>query len=633
MSIYNLISLLGIFGFMLVAWVFSKNRRNINWRVVFWGVVLQLLFAFFVFRLPLGLFLFNRINAGVIKILSHAFSGMYFVFGPLAVSPGTTGPGGEKSLGFILAFQALPAVIFFSALMSLLYYIGLMQRVVRFFSYIFTKLMRISGAEALCTSSNIIVGIESVFTIRPYVEEMTLSELCTLLTAGMATIASTVMAIYVGFLSSQFPTIAGHLVSASILSAPAAIVMSKLLYPESEKPKTLGEVVTAYYEKPSNWVEAIINASYEGVKLVVGIVALLLSFLGLLAMVNWLISILGHDLSLQKILFFLYYPLTLMMGVLPADAAKVSWLLGERTIVTELVSYQHLSQYISNGILTNPRSIIITAYSLCGFSHIASLAIFVGGISALAPKRAKDLAKLGFQALFAATLACLMTGAVAGVFTDSNAQSHLSKDFKALREKMVREQIEARGIKDKRVLEAIRKIERHKFVPLIERHLAYEDTPLPIGEGQTISQPYIVALMTELLQLKGNEKVLEIGTGSGYQAAILAELAREVYTIEILPKLTEGAQRLLTELDYKNIKVKCGDGYLGWPEFSPFDAIIVTCAPEEVPKALIEQLAEGGRLVIPVGGTFQQLKLLIKRNGKIESEDIIPVIFVPMIRK
>jgi CNT family concentrative nucleoside transporter len=412
-----------------VAWVFSKDRRNINWRAVFWGVALQVMFAFFVFSLPLGLSLFSWLNDVVIKVLSFANAGMYFVFGPLAISPGTIGPAGERSLGFILAFQALPAIIFFSCLMAILYYVGLMQKVVKAFAYVFTRLMKISGAEALCTSCNIVAGIESAFTIRPYIGDMTVSELCTILTAGMATIASTVMAVYVGFLYKDFPTIAGHLISASILSAPASIVMSKLLYPEDKHPKTLGQVVAVHYEKPSSWVEAIIRASEEGVKMVVGIVALLLSFLGLLTMANWFIAVLGRwigasfgvplNLSLEKILSFLYYPLTFMMGVPIGDIPKVSLLLGERTIVTELVSYQHLAQYISSGVLTNPRSVIITTYALCGFSHIASLAIFVGGIAALAPKRAKDLAQVGFRALFAATLACLMTGAVAGIFIRS----------------------------------------------------------------------------------------------------------------------------------------------------------------------------------------------------------------------
>ncbi|MCM8780942.1 MAG: protein-L-isoaspartate(D-aspartate) O-methyltransferase [Candidatus Omnitrophica bacterium] len=198
---------------------------------------------------------------------------------------------------------------------------------------------------------------------------------------------------------------------------------------------------------------------------------------------------------------------------------------------------------------------------------------------------------------------------------------------------MVKEQIEARGIKDKNVLEVMLKVERHKFVPPEIRHLSYEDGPLPIGSGQTISQPYIVALMTELLSLKPQDRVLEIGTGSGYQAAILAELSKEVYTIEILPELAGRAERLLGELGYKNIKVKCADGYLGWPEFAPFDAIIVTCAPDEIPAILIEQLAENGRMVIPVGEEFQMLKLITKKFGEIKERDIIPVRFVPMIKK
>jgi len=204
--------------------------------------------------------------------------------------------------------------------------------------------------------------------------------------------------------------------------------------------------------------------------------------------------------------------------------------------------------------------------------------------------------------------------------------------FYARKENMINSQIKARGVTDERVLKAMHKVERHLFVPLMYRHLSYGDHPLPIGEGQTISQPYIVALMTELLELKGGEKVLEIGTGSGYQAAILAELAKEVYTIEILEPLAERSQKLLKELGYENIKVKHGDGFLGWPEYAPFDAIIVTCAPEEVPLALLEQLAEGGRLVIPVGTRWQELKQLKKIEGKIVSKSIIPVRFVPMLR-
>lgn len=206
------------------------------------------------------------------------------------------------------------------------------------------------------------------------------------------------------------------------------------------------------------------------------------------------------------------------------------------------------------------------------------------------------------------------------------------QDFNQKRESMVRYQIQARGIKDSRLLEAMLKVKRHLFVPLQYRYLAYVDAPLPIGEDQTISQPYIVALMTELLGLKGNEKVLEIGTGSGYQTAILAELAKEVYTIEIVEPLARRAEKILSDLGYSNIHVRRADGFLGWPQAAPFDAIIVTCAPENIPPSLIEQLSEGGRLVIPVGSSWQELKLLHKRGGKEIVSDIIAVRFVPMVR-
>jgi protein-L-isoaspartate(D-aspartate) O-methyltransferase len=207
-------------------------------------------------------------------------------------------------------------------------------------------------------------------------------------------------------------------------------------------------------------------------------------------------------------------------------------------------------------------------------------------------------------------------------------------EFFSQRRNMVEGQIKRRGVSDQRVLDAMLKVERHVFVPLYLRSLAYIDSPLPIGNGQTISQPYIVALMTELADVGPEDKVLEIGTGSGYQAAILAELAKEVYTIEIIPELSERAEKLLNELGYKNIKVMQGDGYLGWPECAPFDAVIVTCAPLDIPEKLIEQLSEDGRIVIPVGEAGNQvLKLLVKKSGEIIEEEVIPVSFVPMVEE
>ncbi len=235
--------------------------------------------------------------------------------------------------------------------------------------------------------------------------------------------------------------------------------------------------------------------------------------------------------------------------------------------------------------------------------------------------------KIGFVVLASLILSIAFTQCTNGkTVSESNPRG----DFKAMREKMVETQIKARGVKDPRVLSALRKVERHRFVPEEYLNSAYSDQPLPIGEGQTISQPYIVALMTELLELKGDEKVLEIGTGSGYQAAILGELAKEVYTIEIVESLASMAKNRILELGYQNIKVKAGDGYLGWPEVAPFDAIIVTAAPDHIPKPLLDQLKEGGRMVVPVGTYAQELKKIVKRSGKIETTDVIPVVFVPM---
>jgi len=220
------------------------------------------------------------------------------------------------------------------------------------------------------------------------------------------------------------------------------------------------------------------------------------------------------------------------------------------------------------------------------------------------------------------------------LYTTSACAGEISQDFKKLRELMVVTQIETRGVKNRKVLEAMRKVERHKFVPREYRSRAYDDYPLPIGEGQTISQPYIVALMTEVLNPDSTKKVLEIGTGSGYQAAVLAELFQNVYTIEIIDPLGKRAEKLLSEAGYKNVRVKIGDGYLGWKEYSPFDAIIVTCSPTHIPEPLKDQLAEGGRMVIPVGEFYsQELVLLTKEKGEMKKKEIIPVVFVPMFGK
>jgi CNT family concentrative nucleoside transporter len=426
MTIYNLVSFFGLFVLLGVAWLMSTDRRNINFRVVAWGLILQIAFAIFIFVIPAGTSLFLIINDLVVKVLDSASAGAKFLFGRLAMSPGEVNDQGETSLGFFLAFQVFPAIIFFSALMSILYYYKIMPAVIRGFSYAFTRLMRVSGAESLVAASNIFVGIESALTVRPYLGEMTRSEFCTILTVGMATVSSSVLAIYIFSLKSVFPTIAGHLISASILSAPAALAISKIVLPESEVPKTLGLQIKPSSQNEGTLFEAIINGSNNGVKLIVGIAALLIAVLALVSLVDLVVGGIGGkvnvftgmhiDWSLQGLMGYLFYPFTIIIGVPISDAYHVSKIIGERIVVTEVVSYQDLADLIKQGLLSNPRSIIVATYALCGFAHLASMAIFVGGISALAPEKKGTIAGVGFRALIAATLACLMTACVAGMF-------------------------------------------------------------------------------------------------------------------------------------------------------------------------------------------------------------------------
>jgi CNT family concentrative nucleoside transporter len=426
MDIYNLVSFSGIFVLAVLAWVLSADRENMNWRVIFWGIGLQILIALFIFVVPAGSKVFLLVNEVVVSILDSASAGARFVFGPLALPPGQVSETGEESLGFILAFQAFPTIIFFSALIAILYYLGIMQLLIRGFAYVFTKLMRISGAESLVASSNIFVGIESTLTVKPYLGRMTDSEICTILTAGMATVASNVLALYVFSLKPHFPNIAGHLVSASLLSAPAALVMSKIIFPEKESPETLGTHVQPFYERENSIFEAIINAANTGVKMIVGIAALLIAVLGLVALVDLILSALGSRInllfdidfewSLKAIIGYVFYPVTLILGVPFCDAGTVSKIIGERLIVTEVVAYKDLSLALEQNVFQHERSAVITTYALCGFAHLASMAIFVGGISALAPDRVRNIGKVALRALLAATLACLLTACVAGTF-------------------------------------------------------------------------------------------------------------------------------------------------------------------------------------------------------------------------
>jgi concentrative nucleoside transporter, CNT family len=415
-------SALGFLVFLGISWLLSNNRRGVAWKTIGSGVALQLLIGLIIFRLPVSHRVLLWLNDAVVALLDASKSGSVFLFGPLAASPGEQG-----SIGFILVFQVLPVVIFFAAITSLLYHLGVLQLFVRLFAKLFHRTMRISGAESLSSAANIFVGVESALVIRPYLAKMTRSELLLILTTGLATVASSSLGVYVAFLSPLFPGVAGHLLSASILAIPASVVVSKLLVPETETPETLAAVPPEDESNRSrNLIGALIEGAMEGVKLAAGICALLIAILGVVALIDKLLGVgsswfgMSEPLSFVRILSWVFYPFAYLLGLQSGDVPMAARLLGERVILTEVVSYNHLAQLISSGQMTNPRSVVILTYALCGFTHVAAVAIFVGGTAALAPSRRDDLASLGLRALVAATLATLMTGCVAGIFSSGS---------------------------------------------------------------------------------------------------------------------------------------------------------------------------------------------------------------------
>jgi len=421
MQFYNLLSLIGIFGMLGVAFLLSENRKKVNFRTVWVGVGLQLVFGAFVFFTNIGKSIFGIFNKMSIKLLSFADVGAQFVFGPLALSPGV-----EGSLGFIIMSQVLPLIVFFSALMAVLYHLGIMQKIISFFALIFTRFMKISGAESLCASTNLFVGFESVLTIRPYVDKLTYSELMVIMTAGMATIASSVFGAYVKMMEPHFPNIAGHLISASLMSIPAAVVIAKIMVPETGTPVTSGHIPPEEKKDSANIMDAIARGASEGAMFALNIGAALIAFVALVALANYFVGFVGNGISsltgvsldwtLQGLLGYLLWPFSWLMGIPAKDCSVISKLIGEKIIINEFVAYSNFSQLLSSGVPLSPRSIVIASYALCGFANFGSAAIWIGGIGAIAPGKRKELASLGFKSIIGGTLAVFMTASVAGLF-------------------------------------------------------------------------------------------------------------------------------------------------------------------------------------------------------------------------
>jgi CNT family concentrative nucleoside transporter len=429
---YRLLAFAGFFTIAAVAWA-TGRRSRLNWRTIGGSVALAWGLGLVSFWFPGSRWLWGIVNDMVVAVLTASQKGTLFLLGPLALGPGQALPDGTVSIGFILAAQALPAVVFFAALMAGLYYLGLMQAIVRLFARLFYRTMGLSGAESLSGAANIFVGIEAGLIVRPYLAVMTRSELLLVLTCMMATVASTVMGIYVSALQHVVPQIAGHLISASVISIPCAVLISKLSFPEDERPVTLGgmpsETVSPEAQSsgdasppPSNLIVALIDGAGQGMTMAVGIAALLIVFLGLEALVDLALAQLpafaGSPLSVTRLLCWLTWPFTILLGLRPEEWQIGADLLGSRFIETEVAAYFKLAALQSaTPPPLSPRSLTALTYALCGFVHVASMGIFVGGISALVPRRAKDVSLLGLRALWTAFLTTLLTGCIAGVLS------------------------------------------------------------------------------------------------------------------------------------------------------------------------------------------------------------------------
>ena len=458
MSFLNLISFFGIFGLCAIAWLFSEHKRVIPWRVIIFGIGLQLILGFLVFQFPVTRFILDAFSRLLDAVFVAADFGARFVFGPALIP--RVGEAPTPGIGTIFAFRVLPPVIFFSGLMALLYNIGVIQPVINFFAKVFYATMRLSGAEALSGSANIFVGIEAAIVIKPFLAKMTRSELCAILSCCFGTAASSTLIIYVKALENVFPNILVHLVSASIIAIPACFVLSKILIPETEVPLTVGgipqeekiqdkkdeEVVESnFQDAPTETVggepiervspvDAAIVGALDGVKMAVAIAAVLILILGLVSLINQLFgglaSLQNSDIfvfqligkffsvvTLQNILGALFLPLTILTGVSVEwdELWRSSVIIGRRLFETAIPPYQTLGQDAAQGLLSD-RAVLIISYALSGFAHLASVGIFVGGTIALIPSRRKDISELGWKALFVGTLATMMIACIAGVY-------------------------------------------------------------------------------------------------------------------------------------------------------------------------------------------------------------------------
>ena len=401
----RLIGIAGILVLLCIALAMSNNRKAISWQLVTWGLGIQILFAIIILKTPVGVPFFGAIDIGIKNLLSFSDAGSDFLFKSFRY-----GVVEDPLMNF--AFRILPTLIFFSSLIAVLYHLGIMQFIVKWIARVMQKSMGTSGSETLCVSGNIFVGqTEAPLLVRPFILKMTKSELMAVMVSGFATVAGGVMAMYVSILG-DIPGIAGHLLAASIMSAPAALVIAKIIYPETETSDTFGDLKIALDKKDDNIMEALSRGATNGMKLAANVAAMLVAFVAIIAMVNAILGLI--DLSLQQILGWIFSPLAWVMGVPWNEAGIIGSLMGEKLVLTELIAFGDLSELMTTNSISD-RSAIIASYALCGFANFASVGIQLGGIGGIAPERRKDLAKLALKAMFGGALASWLTATIAGM--------------------------------------------------------------------------------------------------------------------------------------------------------------------------------------------------------------------------
>ncbi len=409
-------SAFGMLMLALLAWVFSENRRRLAWREVAGGLVMQVLLAVLFLKLPGTRIVFSWLNQGVQALVASTETGTGFVFGYL----GGADPPFQVKEGastYILAFRGLPLVLFISALSALLFHWGVIPRVVRALAWVLTRTTGVGGVEGFALAANVFVGmVEAPVLVRPYMERVSRSELFTIMTGGMATIAGTVMVLYASILEPTIPGVMGHLLVASIISAPAAVAVSKIMVPPE---KRIEDVPVVIERESRSAMEALTQGTLAGTSLLINIIAMLIVFVALVHLANLILSLMpgwgGKPWTVQRILGLVMAPVTWLMGVPWKEAHTAGSLMGIKTILNEFLAYLQMASLPEDAL--SDRTRLILTYAMCGFANMGSLGIMIGGLGAMAPGRRSEIVELGIRSIIAGTLATCMTGAVIGILS------------------------------------------------------------------------------------------------------------------------------------------------------------------------------------------------------------------------